>query len=144
MYLTGGRIIDQEGKIISSIIAGENIIFEFDYTSKTMLRDVDVTLTIYNQFGVAVTNSTTALTIGKIDNLGLKGHIKFIVKKSPFPLGNYRVAIAIHSSGQLVDHINNALVFSVDSSIFFPSLRTPNNKYCAIMIDHSWEHEKLL
>jgi lipopolysaccharide transport system ATP-binding protein len=141
--LVNGRILDVNGIETTTVIAGNDITLEFDYKNLSDVKATSISLTIYNQFGLAVTSIVTALTIGEIANLGRKGTIRCVLTRTPFPLGNYRVAIALHSSGELADHIHNALLFQVESSIFFPSMRTPNNRFCAIMIEHQWEHKSL-
>jgi len=139
--LVGGRVLDNNGVEISSIVAGQDISLEFDYQNTGEIEAARVTLTIFNQAGVAVTNATTSLTIGNIYGLGKNGKFRCLIPKTPFPLGNYRVAVALHDQGGLADLLPNALLFLVDSSVFYPSLRTPDPRYCSVMIDHDWEHD---
>jgi hypothetical protein len=51
------------------------------------------------------------------------------------------VAIAVDYRGRDVDKIPNALAFSVDSSIFFPTGRVPKIDYGAALVEHEWGHE---
>ena len=38
------------------------------------------------------------------------------------------------------DHIPNALAFSVESSVFFPTGRMPRIEHGACLMDHEWNH----
>jgi lipopolysaccharide transport system ATP-binding protein len=140
IILTGGRIIDHQGNITTSVIAGNRITMEFDYENTDGLDFANISLTIFNGTGTPITNTATSLTIGDIGGLKNKGTFKCIFERIPFQLGEYRVAIAIHNSGMVTDLIPNALSFSVDSSIFFPSFKTPKTGFSMVMVDHRWEH----
>jgi len=142
IILTGGRIIDYTGSSTTSVVAGQPIVFEFDYQNKCGAKNTGISLTIFDSFGIAITNVDTSFTLGEIRNLGKKGHFRCVINRNPFPLGDYRVAIAIQNSEAIADHIPNALSFTVDSSVFFPTSRTPDKKYCAAMVDHHWEHSR--
>ena len=143
IILSGGRVIDHNGKITSAIIAGHPLTFEFDYENHLGLEDVKISLTIFNGSGIAVTNTNTSLTMADIRNLGKKGCFRCVIDRTPFMLDDYRVAIAVHNSGFITDLIPNALTFTVDSSIFFPTLRTPDKRYSTMTVDHHWEHTAL-
>ena len=140
IYLTAGRVKDNLGKETKAIVAGKRTTFEFDYQNTT--RDsVRISMTIYNSQGIPVTNTSTVLTIGYIGELGDKGTFKCVIERTPFPLGDYRIAVALHDSNGYADYLSNALTFSVDSSVFYENFKLPNSSYCTMLIDHQWGHE---
>ena len=143
IVLINGRVLDKNGFLTNSIVAGNDIALEFDYINKNRIKECTISITVYNQHNIAVTNVTTALTIGEINNLSEKGQFRCVIYRNPFPLGKYRVAIAVHNGGHLAVHITNALEFIVQSSTFYSTFRTPDSGYCALMVDHKWEHSTL-
>jgi hypothetical protein len=123
---------------VTSLIAGQDVSLEFDFHNYGKVESANINLTIYNQSGIPVTNTSTFLTIGELTGLPEKGKFRCILKRIPFPLGSYRIAIGIQTPDGVADHIPQSLSFSVESSIYYPSLRTPDNRYATVMVDHRW------
>ncbi len=144
IFITDGRIVDHTGKETKSIVAGKPITFEFDYQNNNNKEKTEISMTIFNSKGIAVTNTSTVLTVGEIEELGNKGTFKCVIERTPFPLGDYRIAIALHDTSGYADYMSNALFFTVDSSAFYKNFKIPSSKYCTVMVEHHWEHEAKL
>jgi lipopolysaccharide transport system ATP-binding protein len=139
--LTAGRILDQGGQTTTSVVAGQPLILEFSYENHRSMDRTGLGLTVFNDQGVAVTNVDTSLTSTQIRNLEHRGRFRCVIERCPFPMGKYRVAVAVQDAGAIFDLIPDALTFSVVSSVFYPTGRVPNKSYCLVMVDHHWEHE---
>lgn len=142
IVLTGGRVIDHNNNVTSSIISGNPMKLEFDYLNNDDIDDISVSLTIFNEQGIALTNTSTTLTNGNIFDIGKTGKISCLIKRVPFLAGEYRVAIALNFANHISDLIPNALTFTIESSSFFPNLKTPDKRYSLFMLDHHWNHKK--
>ena len=139
--LTGARVLDQSHKPTLHLIAGRPASFEFRYENLIGARQANVLMTIFNHLGIAITHFNMSLANYTIEKLGAGGTFLCHVPKLPLPIGQYRIAVAVHVDEQATDHIPNALMFEVDSSTFFKNGRTPPANYCACMVDHDWRHE---
>ncbi len=138
---TGARAIDKEGNASDRLISGDPVTFEFSYINKKHIPKGFVTMTIYNDLGVAAANFDMEIRgyqIGKLEDIGI---IKCHLPSLPLPIGRYRVAVAmIHKGIGMADHIPNAFSFEVESSSFFPTGRTPQVRYSSCLVKHEWEH----
>jgi lipopolysaccharide transport system ATP-binding protein len=137
----GARSIDHEGNESTRLISGKPATFEFSYINKKNIPKGFVSMTIYNDLGVATANFDMEIRGYQIGELEDKGIIKCHLPSLPLPIGRYRVAVAmVHKGIGMADHLPNALAFTVESSIFFPTGRTPQGRYSACMVQHEWEH----
>jgi len=138
---TSARILDHRGNDSTRLIAGESVTFEFSYLNIKDVSKVYVSMTIYNEFAVAAVNFDMETMGCQISALSKEGIIKCHVPNLPLPLGRYRVAVAfIHKGVGMADHLPNALGFTVESSTFFKTGRTPQVRYGTCMVLHDWEH----
>ncbi len=61
--------------------------------------------------------------------------------KLALPPGEYRVQVSINPDRQgVADLLPNALVFTVEQSVFYPTLNAPSVHNCSVMVEHRWAH----
>ena len=132
------RIFDESNKSTFSLIAGKPSSFELRYKAISGNRPAHIAMTIYNQYGAAVSNFNTSITNFIPRTNGNEGVVMCYIPELPLPLGTYRVAIAISNKEKMTDHLPNALVFDVVSSTFFKTGLTPNLRYASCLIKHEW------
>jgi len=140
LRLIGAAVLARDGTPVKTLVAGEGATFAFDYTNPNGLRRVDVKFSVISSHDVPSTNIDMGLTDFVVDQLVAQGTFLCHLDRVPFPIGRYRVAIAVSLAGELLDHMPNAIVFDVGLSTFFPTGRTPEARYCGCMVDHRWEH----
>jgi lipopolysaccharide transport system ATP-binding protein len=138
---TGMRILDESQAATRYLEAGKPATLELSYENPGNVKHVHIAVTIFNHLGVAVTNFDSSLTDYVIENLAHKGLLLCRIPCIPFPVAQYRIAIAAGMDGQNFDLIPNALVFEVKGSIFFKTSRTPSLNYCSCMVAHEWSHQ---
>jgi hypothetical protein len=97
-------------------------------------------MTFFDNRGTAITNFNSIHEHFAVESQSYRGTVFCEVAKVPFLPGSYRVAVAIQDGGANLDHIPNALLFNVDSSVFFRSHRVPDRRYCTCMVEHRWDH----
>jgi lipopolysaccharide transport system ATP-binding protein len=134
-------VLDESNQPVDYLVAGKPASFEFTYENVAGAYQGHVNLSIYNHQGTPVTNCNMELTDFVIKRLGSRGRFVCHLPRVPFPLGQYRVAVSVHVNQQSCDLIPNALVFDVQSSLFFKTGRVPHTKYCTCMVEHDWRHE---
>ncbi len=135
------RILDEAGQPYKSLIAGKPAIFVLEYENPNRIRRAVWGMKIYNHNGIPVADFDSRYTGFALEELGEKGSLVCRVPNVPFPVGEYRVHLWFGVSGRLADTIPNAATFSVDSSVFYGSMRSPAAKDCAVMVAHEWRHE---
>jgi len=138
--LTWGEALDELRQPSRYLVAGRPAYLSFRYENRTGVKRANILLTIYNHLGVAVTHFDMASTRGEIEGLLNEGVIACQISMLPLPIGQYRVAIAVQINGENADHIPNAILFEVTSSVFYPSGKTPDINHCTCMIAHAWSH----
>ncbi len=138
--ITSARVLNEIDRPSSHVRAGQPATLEFTYHNPTGAREANMFMTIYNQLGVACTQLDMSLNHQSARDLATQGAFRCRIPNLPLPIGEYRVALAVDVDGEHADLVPNALVFSVESSTFFDNARTPPATYCAVMIEHSWQH----
>jgi lipopolysaccharide transport system ATP-binding protein len=137
---TQARVLNEAGDVAEALVAGKPAWIELDYENLVEARRAYFAMTIYNHLGIAVTNMNTELT-DFVAELSPKGTVRCYVPNLPLPIGQYRIAGAINVNGKVTDLVPSLVSFDVSSSTFYESSRVANIKYCAVMVDHRWEHE---
>ena len=139
--VVNGRMLNSEGRPVSSVVAGYDYGFEFDYETETPDLSFHCHIKVYNQRGIDIALFSTRFEGVKIQTVAGGGRICCQVNRLPLPLGKYRVEVMVAAHGRTTDLIPNALYFAVDSGVFFASGRTPRDSQCAVLIDHDWSHQ---
>jgi lipopolysaccharide transport system ATP-binding protein len=138
---TRARILDEAGSPTRALVAGKPATLELYYENPAKLKQARIFVTVYNHLGVAVTSFDTVLTEYLVEKLNNTGMFVCHIPCVPFPIGQYRIAIAAEKNGQNLDVIPNAIVFDVKGSVFFQTSRSPSLNHCACMVTHQWRHE---
>ena len=139
---TRARVLNEAGDVAQALVAGKPAYIELDYENQADAKRAYFAMTIYNHLGIAVTNLNTELTDFQAE-LGPKGTVRCYLPNLPLPLGQYRIAAAINVNGKVADLLPSLVSFDVSSSTFYDSSRVANIKYCAVMVEHRWEHEDI-
>lgn len=141
LRLTYACVVDKEGLETTSIIAGKDIAFKFYYESDHNLSNLELTFTIYDDFGLAITSINTTLENFTLRESGYSGNITCKIPKFPFALGDYSLSVGVFSESEQHDHISGAIRFRVVDSIFFNSTKIPNRSYCKVYVGHTWSNK---
>lgn len=138
---TGARILDDVDQVSESLIAGRPATFVFEYENPQGIKRATWGMVIYNQYGVAVASFDCLFTQAEALELTEKGKLICHIPNLPLPIGQYRVLVVIGAGGRLADSIPNAIVFEVESSVFFKSAYPPQAERSACMVLHEWRHQ---
>jgi lipopolysaccharide transport system ATP-binding protein len=138
--LTGARVLDGEGRPAQRLVAGTPMTLEFAYENRIGAERADLLLAIVNHLGITVTHLSTQIS-GFPVALGATGVVSCRIPSLPLPRGEYRVVAVVKYQSRDTDHIPNALAFSVESSVFFPTGRVPRIEHGACLVVHEWGHK---
>jgi lipopolysaccharide transport system ATP-binding protein len=138
--LTAARVLDEDGNPCERVVAGTAVTLEFSYENRIGAERFDFALAIVNHLNIGVTHMSTPIA-GFSIAAGAEGVVTCRIPNLPLPQGEYRVVTNLLYRGRQVDHIPNALAFSVESSVFFPTGRVPKIEYGACLVAHEWGHQ---
>jgi homopolymeric O-antigen transport system ATP-binding protein len=139
VHLTGGRVLDADGRACERVVAGTPITLELSYENTVDAERIDLLLAIVNHLGITVSHMSTPIA-GYALIPGARGTVTCRIPSLPLPRGEYRVVAVVKHRGQTTDHIPNALAFTVESSVFFPTGRVPKIEHGAALMAHEWDH----
>ena len=138
---------DENGIVRQDFVAGQVLMFRFEYLRKRPCSAVSLGFTVYNQLGMACTHINTMNVDFKLDPLAELGQVVCRIPRNPFPVGEYTLSVIVHADDQVADSLPMCLAFRVISSQFFPSKRgqEPDLLYCPVLVDHQWQqHVQIL
>ena len=140
--LTDAKAYNQEGIVTRGLVAGQSARFEFKYRNDGTVRRAHFAVTVYNHLGDAATHLDTWLYNNDPVELAETGKFVCEIPNVPFPPGEYRLQVSINPEhGAPSDVLPNALVFTVENSIFYPTMNYPPIHSCSAMIEHAWNHD---
>ncbi len=133
---------DQNGRKTTHPISGDPLTATLSFHANEPLICVTFLMTIYNQYGVAVSHFSVVSGGKKFRVQQGNGVTRCEIPRLPLPLGRYRIDIAAFDEGGRLDSIVGALFFDVTSSRFFSTFYTPKAKFSTALIDHHWTLEQ--
>jgi lipopolysaccharide transport system ATP-binding protein len=139
--LTGARAVEADGSNARGLAAGRPAAFEFKYNNPGNVKFAHFAVTVFNHLGDAATQLDTWFYDNDPIALADEGTLSVTIPNLPLPPGEYRMQVQINPEhGGPADLIPNALVFTVETSSFYPTMNAPSIHVCSVMIEHGWEH----
>jgi lipopolysaccharide transport system ATP-binding protein len=140
--LTSARVLNGQGQSTRGLTAGEPATFEFRYENPGHVKRAYLAVTIFNHLGDAASRLDTWFYNNDPVTLGAEGVFICKVPKIPFPPGEYRLETSVNPEfGTATDVIPNALAFTIENSVFYPTMNAPPIHTCSAMIEHEWNHQ---
>ena len=139
--LTTARVLDSDGQPTKGLVAGRSATFEFTYKNVRQINRAHFAITVFNHLGDAATHLDTWLYDNDPVELHEDGVFSCRVPNVPLPPGEYRLSVSVNPEhGGPADVLPNALVFTVENSVFYPTMNAPPIHSCSAMIEHAWTH----
>jgi lipopolysaccharide transport system ATP-binding protein len=142
LQFTRVSLEDRDGRRLTHPISGEPVTIQLAFEAKESMVRVTFLMTIYNQYGVAVSHFSVVSGGNKFKVDQGRGITRCHIPRLPLPLGRYRIDIAAFDEGGRLDSIVGALFFDITSSRFFSTFYTPKAKFSTALIDHHWTLEQ--
>ncbi|WP_404379854.1 ABC transporter ATP-binding protein [Caenispirillum salinarum] len=137
--ITDGRLLNAAGQEASDFTAGEPMTIELDYANPRGREPLEIFATLRDA------GSNTPLVHLKPDYVdqrlgtGRSGTFRCTIPRLPLALGDYRIGVMLKADRKISDHIPNAMLFSVQTSIFYAAGRTPTTQLGYFLTDQVWE-----
>jgi lipopolysaccharide transport system ATP-binding protein len=142
--LVAARAIDSDGNSTRGLVAGRPASFEFEYDNVRHVKRAHFAVTIFNHLGDAATHLDTWLYDNDPVELLERGKFVCRIPNVPLPPGEYRLSVSVNPEhGAPADVLPNAFVFTVENSVFYPTMNAPPIHSCSCMIEHAWQHSKI-
>lgn len=142
MRITSARSLNAQGIPARGLVAGQPATFEFTYRNLKNVKRGHLAVTVFNHLGDAATHLDTWFYDAHPIELSDQGMFTCRIPNLPFPPGEYRLSVSMNPDhGGNADIIPNALIFTVENSVFFPSMNTPSIHSCSVMVQQEWEHQ---
>lgn len=121
-----------------AVVCGSRVQFEIRYCGKRPLRNVRISLGIFNLYGDGVLYLSNDLAGHLFDEIPENGSL--ICRFDRFPLlpGSYSVNIYCTVNGILADWVRNAAQLSVNEGDFYGGGKLPPKGYGAVAVPQEW------
>ena len=130
------------GKITNQILSGESACFKIKALSTEYLKNVNITLCIYNRNGICITKTSTYINSNRSINL-IRGEniINCFFETLPFQIGRYRINVSLHDGNNLCDWIERAFLFDVIENDIYNTGKFDSKSISLIFLPNTWQLE---
>lgn len=135
------RVLNEEGVEEIYLQAGHNYYFEIGYQNHTkmVLKDVVVSLDIYDERDIIVLLFRTTFTKTNLDLNPDLGYILCGIKNLPLTNGTYRFSIFLsHRDREVLDYIEDAASVTIEGGDFFGTGDIGLPSHCKILAKAEW------
>ena len=124
---------------------GDDTVFELYYENRSgqAVRDLDVTIGIYDFLGRAMTFLENAPAGVRIDTDAHRGSFRCVVLKLPLIPGQYVVNLQLKEHLTVIDWVQQALAFTVHDGDFFGTGKQTYTRVGGVFVPQSWAHRSL-
>ncbi len=139
MRFISAQLRMKNGKYTTVPVSGQPIDIVLETENQKPLEKVEITLTIFNQMGIAVTSCCIESFGEQFSLPSGRNEIICSIPKLPLPLGQYKIALAASDHRGELDWVPTACIFNIHSSNFFETSFTPPMRYSTVLLEHKWK-----
>lgn len=132
------KLLNINGIETDIVFSGDSISFNINIEGNTEIPKVIVRLQILDSFGIINFTCNNYHSQGAFNKISSSQSISCIIDKLPLNVGNYQVNLQLISDLKIMDEVENALQFKVESGFFFETGNLPNTGM-GLLVDHNWE-----
>jgi lipopolysaccharide transport system ATP-binding protein len=139
--ITGIRVSSTGRGPDNGLTVGQDALFELEYHNplREPIRDVEITVGIYDIVGGAVTYlANRSLDTAVVLQLG-SGVFGCRLPRVPFAPGEYLINVDVYQYGKLLDRLERACRFTVHEGDYYGTGKLPYSRLGTVFLDHSWE-----
>jgi len=128
------------GDLIESVCLGDDLTIELVYSSerKKELGSVSVSITFYNEMGVAICSFWNDMVGMTMRGLSASGRLVCQIDQLPLAPGVYSLSLILVVEGQAADKIRDAATLRVIEGDFFKFGKLPPPQFGSVMVRHKW------
>jgi lipopolysaccharide transport system ATP-binding protein len=136
VFFTAGRMINSKGAATINPCAGEATTFELDYSATKARTRATVSVVIFNQNNIPVTQLITYPPL----ELGLSGTVRLTLLDTPLPIGRYTADVKLKEDDGTEDQVPDAFQFEVFLLKGFRHLEKMSPRWCSALSRQEVEH----
>ena len=131
------ELINSDNKQTSTIMTGENIIFRirlFSEIQKPNIKNITISLGIDDSLGQRVLHLSNETTEEYFDEINFENHyVDIKLPRFPLVAGVYSIVMFLSADGVILDWVENAESFNVESGDFYGTGKLPpENQGCFV------------
>ena len=136
------HIFPLRGNPGDTVRTGDDTVFELYYKNRSgqSVRNLEVTIGIYDFLGRAMTFLENAPTGVRIDTDAESGSFRCVVPKLPLIPGQYVVNLHLKEHMTIIDWVQQALAFTVHDGDFFGTGKQTFTRVGGVFVPQSWAH----
>ncbi len=141
-YITDVRFLDEKNNVVDTVQTGSVVKIVVCYHSE-FKQTVNVNMGFYNTMDEKLLHLSTEYVGENNTKSCSDGKLVFSFDKFPLPEGIYKINFTLWGGYQRLDWLQNSIMLNVSSGDFYHSGRIPPASENKILVDYSWELEKI-
>jgi len=137
--ITDVYLANDKGERISIALSGQRVNLVIAYECPNTLLSPVFRATIYNYLGQPLLGFDNEISGDLFNTLPPVGSVQCCLERLPLSAGLYRVNVSINVRGEILDHVNDALVFQVVEGDFYGTGRFPEFPGGICLINYKWQ-----
>jgi len=133
------RVVDQTGRALPSIRAGQPVDILIDYEHSDELLDPAFSITFSDRYDQSILWLGTRFQLGDLKTIPSKGAVRCHVDSLPLAPGRYSLTIACSAVGRTLDQLERFIEIDVIPSNFYRTGRMPDSHLTKCLAKAEWE-----
>jgi lipopolysaccharide transport system ATP-binding protein len=137
---TNIEFLDAMGRVRTELVSGSEYTLRMWYAGAASLRAPTVRATIYTSSHQPLIHFDSSF-YGGMEEIAAKGAVSIHLRRLPLAAGQYSLNVSLTVSGDVADHLDQAISFSVLDGNFFASGRNATGIREICLTEHAWTAE---
>ena len=133
------RLIDGRGNVKNRFHCGEAMKIEFTFDPLTAVRDPQFGVGVNDWMGTRIFSITTYFSDSSLPSLDYRRRVICEIDSLPLAPGRYTLCLSLGNAGNLlIDNLENAVAFDVESVDFYGNGRVPEASFGRVLVHSRW------
>lgn len=133
------RLVDETGRTLASIRAGQAIDIVIHYEHSEELMDPAFVVVFSDRYDQSILRLGTHFQLGDLRSIPSSGVVRCHVDSLPLPPGQYSLTVGCTASGRMLDQLERLIDIDVIPSNFFRTGRMPDSHMTKVLARAEWE-----
>jgi lipopolysaccharide transport system ATP-binding protein len=134
------RLLDKSGDVKERFVSGEPMKIEFTFDPATTLRDPQFGIGINDWMGSRIFSITTYFSDSSLPPLDSQCKVICQIDAIPLAPGRYTLCLSAGTlENLLIDNLEDAVSFDVESVDFYRNGRVPEARFGRVLVRSSWK-----
>jgi len=138
------RLLDKDDNVKDRFYCGEPVKIEFTFEPVVNLRSPQFGIGVDDWTGSRIFSLTTYFSDSELPSLEKACRVSCQIDELPLAPGRYNLSFSVgNAQNPLIDALDNAISFDVDSVDYYGNGRSPEASYGRILVRSRWESDQL-